>query len=1413
MKHHARLATAILFIAAPLAAIPTQVTADITTNWTTEIVGVADGVRAVQLAGPADNVGLAYQRLNPSTVGFALRNNVGTWAIQNNDVTGVGSQMEDPDLCYVGPGQWIIAAKVTASDAVRIYRTTNSGQTWTETKLFIVTTWKGGLDCIGDVAALVYMSNAATPRVYFVKSQDAGQTWSTPQELGDNKISPTEVGTVRVADAGPVDVAMYDTTKFVASFRAQDVDGDETAYVVRSNDGGLFWSTPYAGDGSTTLVYGPSYGGIAGTYPGVAARSSTGILAISSFTDDATQPYVSTWNLPQGSASNARSLDSESSIDSHVFLAGDYAKRAKPAAIEGRTAVAVADDGAAGPHLSVWTRTDHTAAFSQIYAVGGKDTAGRHTTHLTTDTLYVAYADQANAGRLEVLRFALSNDVSTPPNCAPSTQTVDVGANAILTATGGTGTYAWSGGGTPGAGSAATFTTTYSTTGTKTVALTSGALNTTCTVNVGTGGQAPPPTAPDLPLPTTWSMEPATCVASSLSAGSRLVMAADGERLGIMYYQATTSRVGFCIRASDGTWTQKTADVVGGAGAGPESLVALGSSTWLAVVPDATSVKVWRTTNDGTSWTSVHNTAVALGNRAQVIGRVGNAVAAVAYVSSASGGIHVIISSDSGATWGSATTVSDNRGAPGVTGSAAATPVVNQASISMTDVDGVCCGLQVLYGSTSGVYPRLGLASTGLDRAFWGVNFGTGGACPVDGGTAWCPYPATGAATANWKDMTQSADGGLHMWRAGGGQAFTLTSDNAVTQKTINDCTTSFPWGEGPPMPLARNAADQYLFAESCSNPQFFKVYGWQRPSGTPTVVYSRTDIAPATYAVAMTSSTAYVLYINTAFGGRIELVKAAMPTTVSEVATVTTGSIIGFDVDPNGRTVITRENSGGCIDANHPNAIHTYAGGSLAAGPCLGNRCSRVDGVAALGGLQAGQWVTYTECLNDQRYVSELRIRNGNLGNPACPAGAGSECTGDITKNVKVPGDMKELGRVDTARWDFNSDTCHRAQLLGVPLPSICIAVISWTYSTSDGKVGIYSVKSTNDCQNVACPTQDRSGNAQVIFDPSSSNAQVNQLCSWRDTTTTGIGAKDLLGAAGQNVAPTLYAVDDGGPVSATAGITPTIAQYVSFPAFSGAHAISCGSNRVAVASHGKVAVLYATPEGSRPAGSVNWTTAAPGTTTRGLALSGDGRFLAYIDGASTKVVNLTSGAIVRTLTTPENFFEMRMDYTAQNLWIASRNKIYRYSIYEATTGAPKSPESVSSPVGPSPGGTDDGGATTCDAFFGCTSTGGGGGGGSGPAGGGFGVGGTGLFLVWSTAVGATFGVGPTIGGHLLATLLVGGIGMLVSLRDNRLGFIVGLLVFTLCLIVGWIHVGVVVILALVLGMKLVSKQKGWFG
>lgn len=142
------------------------------------------------------------------------------------------------------------------------------------------------------------------------------------------------------------------------------------------------------------------------------------------------------------------------------------------------------------------------------------------------------------------------NPVAPPANpvsCSPNTQTVNTGGTASFSASGGTGTYSWSGGGSPATGNAATFSTVYSTAGSKTVTVSSGTQSASCLVTVNT-----PPAAPIYTLNIDAALYPNTNCTGTLGP-----MGADA---GSVNYNlstptgATTHGVG-SMSASSGTYS------------------------------------------------------------------------------------------------------------------------------------------------------------------------------------------------------------------------------------------------------------------------------------------------------------------------------------------------------------------------------------------------------------------------------------------------------------------------------------------------------------------------------------------------------------------------------------------------------------------------------------------------------------------------------------------------------------------------------------------------------------------------------------------------------------------------------------------------------------------------------------------
>lgn len=135
-----------------------------------------------------------------------------------------------------------------------------------------------------------------------------------------------------------------------------------------------------------------------------------------------------------------------------------------------------------------------TAVFGTSGTYTGTVTSGTSTATCNVVVVDVATSTQPTSG----------GTTSGPLSCTPATQTVALGSNASMSASGGNGTYVWSSpdltiNNTSGSG----FSANFASAGQHTVTVSSGGGSSTCTVTVTSsssgGGTVTPPTTPGLP--------------------------------------------------------------------------------------------------------------------------------------------------------------------------------------------------------------------------------------------------------------------------------------------------------------------------------------------------------------------------------------------------------------------------------------------------------------------------------------------------------------------------------------------------------------------------------------------------------------------------------------------------------------------------------------------------------------------------------------------------------------------------------------------------------------------------------------------------------------------------------------------------------------------------------------------------
>lgn len=150
---------------------------------------------------------------------------------------------------------------------------------------------------------------------------------------------------------------------------------------------------------------------------------------------------------------------------------------------------AVYDPDGSGPKstVDVTTSTSWSSDDTDKATVNNTNQKGLITGESKTGNVKIsaAYADSYNNNLLA--NKTLSVVTRPVVTCSPATQNVFTNQTANLTAGGGNNTYTWTAsGGSPSSGSSISFSTSYGSSGNKTVTVRSGSQNANCTVNVST---------------------------------------------------------------------------------------------------------------------------------------------------------------------------------------------------------------------------------------------------------------------------------------------------------------------------------------------------------------------------------------------------------------------------------------------------------------------------------------------------------------------------------------------------------------------------------------------------------------------------------------------------------------------------------------------------------------------------------------------------------------------------------------------------------------------------------------------------------------------------------------------------------------------------------------------------------------
>lgn len=387
-------------------------------------------------------------------------------------------------------------------------------------------------------------------------------------------------------------------------------------------------------------------------------------------------------------------------------------------------------------------------------------------------------------------------------------------------------------------------------------------------------------------------------------------------------------------------------------------------------------------------------------------------------------------------------------------------------------------------------------------------------------------------------------------------------------------------------------------------------------------------------------------------------------PNAVGAAATVSdwaANSLVGFDVDAGGSTVIVRAGTpgcGGCTIGGHD--VQTYDGFTLTdsgANSPFDTDCDRPDGVMSI-----GTHVLYVECGSaggcaDQD-PCEFDIRSPTLGAPQF-GDCADECPSDLDMSLignsvsDAGGDLvAELGEVRGFPIDFSSRTTA----------GLDRAWAAMAYTGTNGIVGVQVYSGFNNAPDV------------WEFDETQfSTTTPDQLCTGADTS-----GQYYLGAADAGRAPAIYnvaLVEDG----SSGVVTPTMTLRQSgSSALSGGKGISCaGDEYITVVERGAgVADTVWVIDLTTGQGTLLDTVDG---ADRGVAMSqsNTNRYYAYVDGSFIYVSQGIAGNTTCALAMPTGaFHSMKFSFSAQSLWVATDDVVARFAVQEAgcTTDQPES-------------------------------------------------------------------------------------------------------------------------------------------
>jgi hypothetical protein len=700
--------------------------------------------------------------------------------------------------------------------------------------------------------------------------------------------------------------------------------------------------------------------------------------------------------------------------------------------------------------------------------------------------------------------------------------------------------------------------------------------------------------------------------------------------------------------ANTAAWTVRTTSVDGATFTVPcpFDLVGFGAGKWAMVGAEAcgAGARIFTSTDNGTTWTL--NTGyqwslgMGQGNAVDLANNLIDGTLLVYSRTSTTNLAQVRISTDGGATWGTAIDIGNNDGSPTETSTTRAVSCTAAACSYSLDALGPNVYASIPDSTTiSSVTGRMYTLDSADSGAYWTTPYTT------HLGTTLRPYLQGGPAY--WQNNKYFADGVAYGESSASKWSTTFLSGTTVDM-TCYAGTVAYPNGQQRAPIATAHYNFMYFGVNRCTGAQNTTLAYSNGGPWYPSYVLGP-ETATTKYNVDVSDDRSYFAYQNVVFGGRLEVYTQETPSKVPSPPSVVisvTGGLVGFKVDGVGQNAIARFED---------HTVRSYAAYNLVQTNSQATPdCTRVDGVDALYTV-AGSYLVYADCYSDGS-VYKIRIRDGALGGPNYPSSCSSECQDpqeahSLLADIDVPGELDDMGSISARPYFFKRNT-----LPGWVLTNNACA--SFAYSTYNGKVGVFEPCYVNN-------GFDKSQTATRALNDGS--LPVSDFCTWIHDGRDYMAGVAITGSTG---AFEVSFQNAGAPFNDYLQKPVISPVFVNGAGYGGAKTLACADDTI---WFGKDSFLYR----MRVVGGIvelaKKDVGGP-ISYHGLAVSGDGNWLAYSRSDHTYILNAKTLVQVRDIQNPgTNLQRVELDQLGQVVWIATYTKIARQEIWPETTGVPK--------------------------------------------------------------------------------------------------------------------------------------------